>query len=350
MNSIDTTIYYLVVSIDRAKMSNSLEDKKIVVTGGAGFMGSEVVSQLSASGAKVLVFDNFSSGKEHYVSNIPNVYVVRGDVRNKELVNHVINGAEFVIHMAALPFIPDSYYYPQEFFNVNVDGTLNVLLESVKSKSVKRFIHISTSEVYGTARTIPINEEHPTLPHSTYAVSKLAGDRAVFALHKEHSFPVVIIRPFNCYGPRVTQPYIIPEIATQLLNGNEEIVLGNVESERDFTFVSDTARGIILSLFAENVIGETVNLGSGKSFKIKELVKVMANALDKDVQIKVDESRFRPYDVENLICDCTKAEKLLNWEPKVSLQEGIGVTLDWISKNNIRFNAPFRGWPAAYKS
>lgn len=332
------------------KVGKNLENKRIVVTGGAGFFGSEVVSQLSKLGSKVIVLDNFSSGKEHYVSNLPNIYVVKGDVRNKELVSKVVSDADFVIHMAALPFVPDSYYYPQEFFNVNVDGTLNVLLESMKSKSVKRFIHISSSEVYGSAKTIPMNEEHPALPHSTYAVSKLAADRAVFALHKEHSFPIVIIRPFNTYGTRITEPYIIPEIAIQLLDGKNEVILGNVESARDFTFVGDSAAGIISSLISEKAIGETINLGNNKSVKIKEIVFLMAKILNKEVKIKTDETRFRPYDVENLVCDFTKAKQILDWEPHISLEEGLTITLDWISKNKISFKSPFKSWAAAFKS
>ena len=332
------------------EIEKNLENERIVITGGAGFFGSEVASQLSILGAKVVVLDNFSSGKEHYVSNLPNVYIVHGDVRNKELVGKVMKDAGLVIHMAALPFVPDSYYYPQEFFSVNVDGTLNVLLESMKSKSVKKFIHISSSEIYGSAKTIPMNEEHPTLPHSTYAVSKLAADRAVFALHKEHSFPVTIIRPFNTYGPRITEPYIIPEIAIQLLDGKSEIILGNVDSARDFTFVGDSARGIILSLLSEEVIGETINLGSNNSVKIKELVNLMAKILDKQITIKSDESRFRPYDVENLVCDNTKAKQILNWEPKISLEDGLTITLEWLSKNKISFKSPFKSWAAAFKS
>jgi dTDP-glucose 4,6-dehydratase len=167
-------------------------------------------------------------------------------------------------------------------------------------------------------------------------------------MHKEHNFPAVIIRPFNAYGPNVTQPYIVPEIALQLLTSNDHIRLGNIESSRDFTYVSDTARGMIAALVAEKAVGETINLGSGRATKIKELAFIMASILGKKVAIEVDASRLRPYDVDTLACDNRKALKLLNWKPEIPLEEGLRKTLEWISKTKISFKLPFRGWPATY--
>jgi len=252
---------------------NKCKGKNFFVTGGAGFIGSEVVRQISKSSGKVIVYDNFSSGKRKYLNNLANVKIIKGDIKNRKLLAKATKNCQYFINLAALPFIPDSYHYPQEFFEINTNGTINVILEAVKQKKIKSFVHISTSEVYGTARKNPMDENHPTLPHSTYAVSKLAGDRAVFTLHKEHDVPAVIIRPFNCFGPRVTQPYIIPEIITQIIHDKKTLNLGNIESKRDFTYVSDTARGIITALFSDKAIGETINLGTGKTWKIKQIGK-----------------------------------------------------------------------------
>lgn len=209
-------------------------------------------------------------------------------------------------------------------------------------------IHVSTSEVYGTAKYVPMDENHPTLPHSTYAVSKLAADRAAFAMHKEHGYPLVIMRPFNSYGPNVTQPYIVPEIALQLLNGRNPIALGNVNAVRDFTYVADTARAIILASIEKRAAGATINIGSGRGIRISDLAALMAKILDKELEIHVDESRFRPYDVEELVCDFGRAEELLKWRPTISLQEGLEKTLNWLKKYPVRYGSPFTGWPRVY--
>jgi dTDP-glucose 4,6-dehydratase len=244
--------------------------------------------------------------------------------------------------LAALPFIPDSFYYPANFFNVNTIGSVNLLWKSIQSNSVKRFVHISTSEVYGSAQHVPMDENHQTTPHSTYAVSKLAGDRAAFTLYKENGFPVVIIRPFNSYGPNYTQPYIIPEIMNQLLNGNKELMLGNIDASRDFTFVSDTANGIIRSLSAKKVVGEIINLGSGNEISIRELAFKIAKIAKIKIKIKYDEGRERPYDVNRLICNNKKAKKLLGWKTKTTMDQGLKKIFQWATKNRISFEAPFK--------
>lgn len=329
---------------------NKCKGKNFFVTGGAGFIGSEVVRQISKSSGKVIVYDNFSSGKRKYLNNLANVKIIKGDIKNRKLLAKATKNCQYFINLAALPFIPDSYHYPQEFFEINTNGTINVILEAVKQKKIKSFVHISTSEVYGTARKNPMDENHPTLPHSTYAVSKLAGDRAVFTLHKEHDVPAVIIRPFNCFGPRVTQPYIIPEIITQIIHDKKTLNLGNIESKRDFTYVSDTARGIITALFSDKAIGETINLGTGKTWKIKQIVKIIASLENKEIEISQDKKRLRPYDVNVLICDNKKAKKLLCWEPKVSFKEGLKLTLKWLKENQVNFATPFEGWPKSYRN
>jgi len=321
---------------------------KAVVTGGAGFIGSELTRQLVENGADVTVLDNFLSGKMEYIRDMP-VKVVKGDVCDNKAVSKCVKGKEVVYHLAALPFIPDSYVNPQEFFRTNVEGSINVMWQAIRSGSVKRLVYVSTSEVYGTAQEVPMNEDHPTRPHSTYAVSKLAADRAIFTLHKEQGFPVAIIRPFNTYGPNITQPYIIPEIIVQLLEGSGVLTLGNAESSRDFTFVEDTARAIMLASLSPQTIGETINVGSGFDIKIMDLAKLIARVLGRDFRFEKDHSRLRPYDVNRLVCDNSKVKRLLGWEPRVPLETGLKNTIEWLKSNPINFKAPFRGCPAWYR-
>ena len=317
-------------------------EKRILVTGGAGFIGSEVVSQLIKKNAMVTVIDNFSFGKKQYLPKKNNLKIIEGDITDEKVVSRAVKDQEFVIHLAALPFIPDSFHYPANFFNVNAIGTVNLLWKSIQSKTVTRFIHISTSEVYGTAQHVPMDENHPTAPHSTYAVSKLAGDRVAFTLHKENGFPVVIIRPFNSYGPQYTQPYIIPEIMNQLLVGNKELMLGNIDATRDFTYVSDTADAIICSLDSKNAIGEIINVGSGNEISIRDLAFKISKIAKKKIRIKYDKSRERPYDVNRLICNNKKALKLLGWKPKISMDQGLKKLFQWATKNKITFQSSFK--------
>ena len=322
---------------------SDFQDRRILVTGGAGFIGSEVVTQLIKKNAMVTVLDNFSSGKKQYLpKKSKKLKIIKGDIKNEKIVEKAVKNQEVIIHLAALPFIPDSYYYPAEFFNVNTIGSVNLLWKSIKSNTSQRFIHISTSEVYGTAQFIPMDENHPTAPHSTYAVSKLAGDRVAFTLHKENGFPVVIIRPFNSYGPRYTEPYIIPEILSQVLNGNKQLTLGNIEATRDFTYVSDTADAIIRSIDAKKAIGEIVNVGSGYETSIRDLAFKIAKIAKKKIKIKYDESRERPYDVNRLCCNNKKAKNLLGWKPKISINSGLRKTFNWATKNRIVFRTPFK--------
>lgn len=331
------------------RLNPDCKGKTVFVTGGAGFLGSEIVKQISMSGGNVIVYDNFSSGKKRYIENYPRVKIINGDVRNRLSLRKAIQKSKYIINLAALPFIPDSFHYPQEFFEVNTNGTLNVILESINKNKIKNFVHISTSEVYGSAQKSPMDENHPLAPHSTYAVSKLAGEKAVFTMHKEHKFPAVMIRPFNTFGPNITQPYIIPEIIMQILTKKDTVKLGNVESERDFTFVSDTAGGIISALFSEKAIGETINLGSKKSYKIRHIVELVSSILDRKVKIIINKDRLRPYDVNKLICDNQKARKVLGWYPTVSFEEGLETTINWINQNEVQLKTPFRGWPKQYR-
>ena len=333
----------------KLEILNELAEKEVLLTGGCGFIGSEVTKQLSNLGSKITIIDNLSSGKEEYVKNISNVTLIKVDLNDKEKIHELVKDKDYVIDLAALPFIPDSYFYPNEFFETNVNSTINLALAVSKEKRIKRFVHISSSEIYGSARHVPMDENHPTTPQSTYAVSKLAGERVVFTMHKEHNFPAVIIRPFNSFGPNITQPYIIPEIISQLLKDQDEITLGNINSKRDLTFVSDTARGIILALVVEGIIGETINIGSQRALSIKELAQNIASIMGKEVSINVDSTRFRPHDVDTLVCDYNKANKLLGWKPEVSINEGLEQTIKCVKEHGISFNKPFKGWTSSYR-
>ena len=317
-----------------------LKNKEVLVTGGCGFIGSEIVKQLSQIGANVTIIDNLSSGKEKYIQGLSNVKLITADLLDDDAIESIVKDKEYVINNAALPFIPDSYYIPKKFFDVNVNATISLALAVIKEKKAKRFVHISSSEIYGTARYTPMDENHQTTPQSTYAVSKLAGERVVFTMYKEHNLPAVIIRPFNSFGPNITQPYIIPEIIRQM-EKSDVIKLGNVNAKRDLTYVTDTARGIILSLVKEGVIGEVINIGSQRSYSIKDLVSLISEIMGKKVSIKVDPSRFRPYDVDTLICNYERATKLLGWKPEITVKEGLEKTIEWAKKEQIDIGIPY---------
>ena len=317
-----------------------LKNKEVLVTGGCGFIGSEIVKQLSQIGANVTIIDNLSSGKEKYIQGLSNVKLITADLLDDDAIESIVKDKEYVINNAALPFIPDSYYIPKKFFDVNVNATISLALAVIKEKKAKRFVHISSSEIYGTARYAPMDENHQTTPQSTYAVSKLAGERVVFTMYKEHNLPAVIIRPFNSFGPNITQPYIIPEIIRQM-EKSDVIKLGNVNAKRDLTYVTDTARGIILSLVKEGVIGEVINIGSQRSYSIKDLVSLISEIMGKKVSIKVDPSRFRPYDVDTLICNYERATKLLGWKPEITVKEGLEKTIEWAKKEQFDIGIPY---------
>ena len=317
-----------------------LKNKEVLVTGGCGFIGSEIVKQLSQIGANVTVVDNLSSGKEKYIQGLSNVNLIVGDLLDQDVIKSAVKDKEYVINNAALPFIPDSYYIPKKFFEVNVDVTISMALAVIKEKKAKRFIHISSSEIYGTARYTPMDENHQTIPQSTYAVSKLAGERVVFTMHKEHNLPAIIIRPFNSFGPNITQPYIIPEIIRQV-EKSDVIKLGNINAKRDLTYVEDTARGIILSLVKEGIVGEVINIGSQRSYSIKDLVSLISEIMGKKVSIEIDATRFRPYDVDTLICNHDRATKLLGWKPQTTVKEGLEKTIEWAQREKFDIGNPF---------
>ncbi len=316
----------------------SLKGKKVLVTGGAGFIGSYLVRELLKVGAEVIVYDNLFSGDQENLKEIEEqILLIRGDIRDREFVKILKeHKVEYVYNLAAEPYIPYSYERPWSFVEINTMGALNVFL-ACKEAGVKRIIQYSTSEVYGKARYLPMDEEHPTYPLSTYAVSKLAADRLAFTLHHEIGLPVIILRQFNCYGPRVTQPYVIPEIISQLSRGNR-LKLGNLKARRDLTFVEDAARGAVMLMECEDAVGEVINMGSEENYSVEELAHIIGKLMGhKEIKIEVDKNRLRPLDVEVLLCNPEKMRKLTGWEPRVSLEEGLRIMIDYYYSHGKRW-------------
>ena len=309
------------------------KDRRILIAGGAGLIGSELTRQISAQGAACTVLDNFSSGRVQYVDGLRRLTIIKGDIRNEEDIKRAMKDQEVVFNLVALPFIPDSYKIPENFVLTNIVGAVNLLRVLASSRSVGSYVHVSSSEVYGNARYVPMDENHPTFPQSTYAVTKLAAERLAFTMHKEHGFPCVILRPFNSYGPHYTQPYIVPEIICQLLASTGEVRLGNVDSTRDFTYVEDTAKGISLAGLKGNWGGDVINLGSGHDISIRQLVQNISQIMGKKGKIVQDRRRLRPLDVERLVASAEKARELLGWAPRISLEEGLRKTIDWYIHN-----------------
>jgi nucleoside-diphosphate-sugar epimerase len=311
-----------------------LKGRNVLVTGGAGFIGSELSRQLVRKGANVVIYDNFLYGNGTNIKElIPRANIVKGDVLSWKVYGVIKDyKIDYVFHLAAEPYIPHSYDNPEKFFDVNTKGTINLLM-ACKTLGVSRIVCFSTSEVYGTAQYVPMDESHPTLPRSTYAVSKLAADRICYVFHHEHNLPVLIVRPFNCYGPRETQPYIVPEIITQLSKGNT-VKLGNIKAKRDLTYVEDTVDAVIRVMESDIPYGEVVNIGSGLTYSVEELARMIGSLMGHDsINIVVEKSRLRPLDVNVLQCDFSKLKKWTGWRPKTKLETGLAKTIDWFEKN-----------------
>jgi len=305
------------------------ENKNILVTGGAGFIGSTLVRELLKEKANVIVLDNFLIGDNSNLDSVKDkIEIIKGDILDKNLKEIFIkNKIEFVFNLAAEPYIPHCYDRPSQFFEINANGAMNVML-AAKAAGVTRLIQYSSSEVYGGAKQVPMDEHHRTLPLSTYAVSKLAADRLCFTLHHEQDIPVIILRQFNVYGPRETQPYIIPELITQLNKGNK-LKLGNVTARRDFTYVTDAAQGAIGLMKKEEAVGQVFNMGTGTDYSIEQIANIVGELMGHDkVEIEIEKNRLRPLDVQQLQANYFKMHKLTGWNPKVSFKEGLQKTID----------------------
>jgi len=309
-------------------------------------MGSALVRALVKEGYEVFAYDNFTAGS---ASNLKGVIgrdnIIPGDVESWKFMKTLsLTKPDIAYHLAADPYIPLSYDYPERFMRTNFQGTLNVLM-TCKTFGVNRIIHFSTSEVYGSAQTIPMSEEHPTLPQSAYGVSKLAADLLCRVLFREKEVPVVIARPFNCYGPRETHPYVIPEIISQLAK-SKELILGNLGARRDFTYVDDMARAACMLASKGGIEGEVINIGSGKDYAVEEIAHRIALIMKGGLaRISVDSSRLRPYDVSRLVCDSSKLRSLTGWKPEVTLEDGLRRTIEWYKENGHMWE-----WERRYQS
>jgi dTDP-glucose 4,6-dehydratase len=316
--------------------------KNVLITGADGFIGSHLVEALVTRGYNVRAFvfyNSFNSwGWLDKISPevLKNVEIFSGDIRDPNGVKVAMKGCDFVLHLAALIAIPYSYHSPDTYIDTNVKGTLN-LLQAAREQGVEKFIHTSTSEVYGTARFVPISEEHPLQGQSPYSASKIGADQLAFSFYSSFDLPVIIARPFNTYGPRQSARAVIPTIITQLAKNQTEIKLGSITPTRDFNYVKDTVSGFIAALEAKVGMGEVFNLGSNFEVSIGDTVKIISELMGREVKIITDDIRLRPdnSEVERLWADNSKAIKQLNWQPSYSgiegFKRGLTETINWFN-------------------
>lgn len=313
------------------------KNKQVLVTGAGGFIASHLVERLAREGARVRAFTRYNSrndaGMLKYVSRevFENVELVYGDLRDADAVRAAAKDADTIFHLGALIAIPYSYVHPREVIDVNVLGTLNVMT-AAREWGTRRVVHTSTSEVYGTAQYVPIDEKHPLQGQSPYSASKIGADKIAESFYRSFGVQVATLRPFNTYGPRQSARAVIPAIITQALT-SDEVKLGSLEPFRDFTFVTDTADGFLRIASAENVVGEEINLGNDNTIQIGELARKIFTLMGKSPKILTDPQRVRPQksEVMKLWASNQKAESLMGWKPSVSLDDGLRQTIDWIS-------------------
>ena len=316
------------------------EGKTVAVTGAGGFIGSHVVERLLAEGARVRAMLRYTSrGQrgclEHLDAEaLAGVALTHGDVRDFDAVREFLRGADVVFHLAALIGIPYSYEHPQEVIDTNIIGTTNVLLAARELGTIGRVVLTSTSEVYGSALRIPMDEEHPLQAQSPYSATKIAADALGLSFHRSFGMPVAIARPFNAYGPRQSARAVIPTIITQALAGGP-LRLGTLDTTRDFTFVEDTARGFLAVAASDAALGEVVNLGSGTEVSIRDVVANVGAIVGRELSVEGDEQRMRPAksEVSRLHSDSSKALRLAGWRAEVPLEQGLRRTTEWIQRH-----------------
>jgi NAD dependent epimerase/dehydratase len=321
--------------------------KRVLVTGADGFIGSHLVELLVKDGANVRALTQYNSfidwGWLEGSPCLAAAEVVAGDVRDPHFCEGLMRDVEVVFHLAALIPIPYSYVAPDSYVDTNVKGTLN-LCQAARGHGIRKFVHTSTSEVYGTAQYVPIDERHPLVPQSPYSATKIAADALALSFFYAFGLPVVVARPFNTYGPRQSARAVIPTIISQLASGIREVRIGDLTTTRDFTFVEDTCRGLAAIAGLEGGLGETFNIGSNLEVSIGDLFRLIADCMDVPAAVALrDEQRVRPAasEVQRLWCDNTKLARAANFRPQVSLREGLGVTIAWFQDpRNLRRYKP----------
>jgi len=317
--------------------------KTVLVTGAGGFIGSHLTERLVHLGAEVKAFLRYNSRNDWgWIEVLPSpvkekIEVVAGDLRNPETVGKAMRDVDIIFHLGALVAIPYSYVHPRDVVDTNIVGTLNMLI-AAREYRPEKIVHTSTSEVYGTARYVPIDEKHPLQGQSPYSASKIGADKLVESFYRSYDLPLVTVRPFNTYGPRQSARAVIPTIITQVLAGNE-LFLGSLEPTRDFTYVDDIVEGFIKVSESERCIGEVINLGSGFEISIGDLADKIVSLIRKEVRIVSEPERVRPSqsEVERLVANNSKARDLLGWQPRVSFDEGLQKTIDWFSQFRERY-------------
>ena len=313
---------------------------RVFVTGSEGFIGSHLVEELLANGHDVRALVQYNSlgsiGWLEEAKHHPSLEIVAGDIRDSAQMINLCKDVQSVIHLAALIAIPYSYDAPDSYVQTNIMGTLN-MLNAARSAGVERFLHTSTSEVYGTAQYVPIDEFHPMQPQSPYSASKIAADAMTQSFFNSFSFPVTTIRPFNTYGPRQSLRAVIPTLGAQFLAKSPSLKVGALSPTRDFTFVKDTARAFVLALTAKDIEGEVINLGAGFEVSVADIISELREITGHQPEVQVEQARVRPEnsEVERLLSDNSKAKKLLGWEPNFKgrdgFKSGLQDTLNWIS-------------------
>lgn len=321
----------------------NLKGKKVLVTGSEGFIGSHLTERLVELGADVTALVQYNSFNnwgwiDTFDKEVKNsIQVVTGDIREYDGMKRIIKGQDVVFHLAALIAIPYSYLSPMAYVRTNVEGTTNVL-EACRDYNVEKIIHTSTSETYGTALYVPIDEKHPIQGQSPYSASKIGADKIAESFYRSFNLPVATIRPFNTYGPRQSARAVIPTIISQILSGKTEIKLGSLTPTRDFNFVKDTAEAFIKIAESDKTVGEVINAGSNYEISIGDTAKKIIQLIGKDVNIICDDERIRPEnsEVNRLWADNSKIKQLTEWRPKYSIEDGLKETIEWI-KNNMQY-------------
>jgi UDP-glucose 4-epimerase len=315
-----------------------MRNRTVLVTGGAGFIGSEVVHQLVAQGAQVTAVDNLVNGKRDNLAGLPaeRFRLEVADIRDIDRMRALLAETELVLHLACLG-VRHSIHSPLENHEVNATATLN-LLEAARDAGVRRFVYVSSSEIYGTAQTVPMTEQHPAWPMTVYGAAKLAGERYTDAYWRTYGFPTVVIRPFNAFGPRSHHEgdcgEVIPKFMLRAMAGRPLVVHGDGTQTRDFTYVADTARGILLAATAEKAVGETINLGQGKEISINQLAEAVGAATGRN-DLDIRHGAPRPGDVLRLYSDSRKAAELLGFRPEISLREGLSRLRAWYESSGL---------------